>query len=1086
MSDSKGSKKISLKKNVLIDSSVKSSLISKEEHTQFKDKNRVTVSDDKHRVTPESEIKTPDNILPTEKKKKSNAVKFYKENIAATSDINANNDVCQIDTHKSDSTLQALEHIRDMAQDDLNQITHQIEELNDNFTNTVQPRMDERSLRNTFTSNKIKLERHAEIITDEKSGEQRKVIRYRPVVVSEQISRSQKEKQHYRVLSHRNGSNKVSAFFQETGQLADIVNHRGLIHGAFAIKDKFSVDTSADSNTGVHTAKTVAKAALLSTETTAVELINTSTDNAVNAVIRKVKTDIDNEDNDGTKAVKLAATIGADILSDANTIRKHVSEDKYKRRERANDFDKEEYDFNSERLEFKRQKTEFELKQAQRRITDYKDKTDGVSSDSKLHSEKRLENKEKSTIGLENKSTVAPTSEKARAETLTDNQQPIGLYEKRVEKKKAKKAMAEEMAQPHKYVLKIRKSVNSETGRVQPSVRIERKDLSVAEKNNGLVRNTKRNFHRLANGEITLRNSTKRDPNMLQELAEKNFDKLSSRGLNKVKEKAVSDGSDNDTVRAIDGTARVLIGTGKAYDTAKSTALIVRDEARSMLQPVSERVQASVISAEHKILERTSEHRTSMLQPHSEYKKPKSTYDSGFDTKKKHKLYDDNRKKVFQVFKDKEVKQQFLKEITKRATDEVKKVAVGGAVIFLMILMLPILLMGAGGTGAGATIPIISVVSPTEDLDLTKCETYWTELAQNLVKEHKEFVSKHGDGNKFNLASDAVKKLNHDTYKMLAYLSVKSPKKKEMWDFDSAKSEIESIFNDQYEFFSGLSEKTVYEIHTVEREYISDTYAFKGSQWEYSRNDEMNNIYVHYFSRDYEEQAKVWYEVSVYEWDEYDLINDVYIDNGEKLNDPESRWKLHHHRLSLLFPDNPPTIEQWKHVYQEEELIPMTYKTYEYGIKEKKSFDDIINERVNALDEKQKENYEMYLNYYLGHYSFSSPVQPFNITDHAGYNTDVDGSDGLDNSMTVQANNGQEIKAPCDGVLTKTGDHSCSIKNSANKYVMSFDNINLDVSDGNIKKKTVIGSAASGDGIKISLVDDKGNELNPYIYIDWR
>lgn len=1122
-------------------------------------------------------------------KQKSNSKAFYKNQKSSE-----DNTVCHGDTPNSNSyatrTTEALEYLKSEAQAEYDNIISQIEDFDNKYNSETLPLIHQRETDTIREVSRIRLERAFEEVTDPDTGEINKVIRYKPVRVTELIPESQAKSHYYKHLSHKQGSSSISALIQESSQAMRIAAKKGLIHSAFAVSEKIEIPTALESNKPFSLLGTSVKNTLLAGETLAVKSSEIATDKA----LHKLRNEIDRsgEENDGYKTARLTVNIASDIISDIKTIKEYDTEKKEKEAKRELDFEKNQHDRINENLEYQKQKAENKVNVTKDRLgqdntnselhtekhielsdktrieladksivkpnsektradtkfvddttghSAYKSKSDKVSAkkgkfkqssephhgehidlsdkskikhnttknridntignsafikehdkvytqkdlsepSSELHTNEHIELSDKSRIELSDKTTITPNLQKSRTETkivddITNELKPTpnkSIIEKDLEKIQRRKAVKKAEHSPHKYVAKFTNE-SDESGNKRVRIKIERKDLSVNEKKLGIsdvVTNSsslKNEINAIRSGEIELF-GTHKDPTLTKTISDKVQTRAISKAGTALRQKAERDASDSNGFEAAEKTTSLLYSTGKTYDKAKS-----------MLQPAANKVGDMLITAEERIYRLSYEaqcQRQSMLQPKNESKSKRKS------DKQKKRRYEKNRRKNFISFKDAETKKNFINETVVKKAKETGKSFVGivAAAVFIFIVFPIILLGGTSGTSTSTAI-FSMMISPTEDLDLTQSEQYWTELAENLIKEYRNYPNTHTGYDKYK-ANTSITKLIHDPYKLLAYLSVACKNEKGVWDYETAKPYIETIFNEQYELYSK-------ETTEIRKNVTTETKTeYNTSFWIPDEYSIYNTPVGNFNSSDYNSYADLYCSgagertILITTWNKNATVYDVGTNNGEKYENAQTVNYSNEYRLYIEYNIQDGGVWGiWKLEYEYQTWYDEEYKTLEYGIKQKKDFDTIITELSSVFDDEQEEFYGYYNDFKLGHQTFSAPVNPFNVIKYAGYNTDVNQSDGLNNSITVSAALGQDITCPCNGTITKAGENSISIYYPTNHSTVYIDNI-VPAVTGTVQKKAVIGKASSNE-IVITVIDEDGNYQNPYLLIDW-
>lgn len=975
-------------------------------------------------------------------------------------------------------TAEALQFIENAALSTLKTVNDKIAENDKLLEDRIHSIDIEKDVKNTIEVKKIKFSRDFEIITDKTTGEQKKKITYKPEIITERISANsfQAQKMKYRVLSHKTGSNfisssSISQLSQELMQTAQIAAKKGVLHAAVAVSNK--VETPLRNYKLLNGTLSAVKNTALAAETLAV----TSSEKIVDSTINTMKNKLDESgrDSESYKASKIIVTLTSDIVTDLGTIKKHTKDKFENRFDSKKDFLEKQHDISKDKLEKEKKKAEQAVEKSQQRVENYKPSENVENTNNNLHSIEKNGLKEQTRLKMQDKTTVKTSADKSRVDSKinTDTVQKMppkrrfvtntpngeSVVERLIENNRVNNAISQSATTPHKFVVK-HKLVKIDGKRVL-KFEVSKEELRVRPTKKMFALRAVNSISDIANGRLEF---GEKDPTLLSKLSSNAKNRLITRGAVALREEIQKDGGDNDAVRAIDTTITQFQNVGKTYDSAKRVVSSARSSAQSALQPLNNKLENALISTQQKTNSYLSEvrgNRQSLLQPKS------SSQKTDFKKAEKKKK---NRHHVYVEFRDRETRNALMKKFSEALVKKAKTVVSVGAV-FLMIMILPLIIGGGNSGVVSGTLAFGAVTSPTEDIDMTLSEQRWTELAENLIKEFRNFPTTHS-GDKYVVADDSVAQLSHDTFKLLAYLSVKCQNDKGVWDYESAKEEIEAIFNEQYELSSEKKVVPCKIVETIE------------NRWEDNMIYEIGtSSFGEYDSAGYTWYAENGYsEICVHSEMSDFVIEDVYILDGAKYDEPTdiTVTKVYQIFLDYTYSSG---YEFWKDYEKFYSWTDSEFVSYEYGIKEKKSFDTIITERLENFTEEQREMYELYLMFNLAHQSFYAPVKPTSVTDYAGYNTDVNQTDGLDNSITVSTSVGNDVYAPCSGILTKTAETSISIYNPSNQSTIYLEGVIANTTES-ITKKTVIGKA-SGDSIKITIKDKDGNYQNPYLFIDW-
>ena len=200
-------------------------------------------------------------------------------------------------------------------------------------------------------------------------------------------------------------------------------------------------------------------------------------------------------------------------------------------------------------------------------------------------------------------------------------------------------------------------------------------------------------------------------------------------------------------------------------------------------------------------------------------------------------------------------------------------------------------------------------------------------------------------------------------------------------------------------------------------------------------------------------------------------------------------------QITLVFDymDNGEYQEYWKYTEQRQEYFEYDYYILEYAIRENtidvdesywtdtdeswqdNNFDKLIYNRVLGMTDEEKELFDGYYEFNMGHQELKNPYAEAQIAKYPGYNNDIYGDMSLENSIVLYSSAGQEILCGMDGEITV-------IDNGFSVYNEKFGTLYY---EGAAISNTVTGkkgepiATATGDKLKITFIDNDGNYLNP-------
>lgn len=483
-----------------------------------------------------------------------------------------------------------------------------------------------------------------------------------------------------------------------------------------------------------------------------------------------------------------------------------------------------------------------------------------------------------------------------------------------------------------------------------------------------------------------------------------------------------------------------------------------------------------------------------------ENKKKSSKSDS--KQQQKNQIKKKHQKKVY---KKKNAVSEVLEDLKRFAARKAKGVGVILAIIALMILY-PVfsLTMCSGGTpiesGMGTAAEIL--ISPCSTVDLGQCDLYYTELAKNMIHMHQNIDSYYVDYNKYVCLTE-INEISHSPEKLVPYVAVKalSDNGGDDWNFEQAKPYIEDVFNSQYEFYTN-------EVHEIRKNVTTVTYrnentyysALGSSEYNLERpegadipNPLKSELYTHYANTYTHIELPI---INGYIENTLDCVG-VYTDeNGQttEYDDMQTITFQNFWQITLVFDYiDGEYQEYWVYTEQQQDYFEYDYYILEYAIKENamdvpdsywtdtdlrwldNNFDKLIYNRVLAMNEDEQELFDGYFEYNMGHQELKTPYAEAEIARYPGYNNDIYGDMSLENGIVLYSSPGQQIICGMDGEITAT-ENGFSIYNK--KYgTLYYEGAAVpNVSTG--VKGTPI-STATGNTLKITVIDKDGNYINP-------
>ena len=483
-------------------------------------------------------------------------------------------------------------------------------------------------------------------------------------------------------------------------------------------------------------------------------------------------------------------------------------------------------------------------------------------------------------------------------------------------------------------------------------------------------------------------------------------------------------------------------------------------------------------------------------------KKKKSTKSDSKQQQKK-QIKKNHQKKVYK--KKKNAVSEVFDDIKRFGARRAKGIGVILAIIALTILI-PVfsLTMCGGGTpiesGMGTAAEIL--ISPCSTVDLGQCDLYYTELARNMIDMHQNIDRYYVDYNKYVCLTE-INEISHSPEKLVPYVAVKalSDNGGDDWNFEQAKPYIEDVFNSQYEFYAN-------EVHEIRKNVTTVTYrnentyysALGSSEYNLERpegadipNPLKSELYTHYANTYTHIELPI---INGYIENTLDCVG-VYTDeNGQttEYDDMQTITFQNFWQITLVFDYiDGEYQEYWVYTEQQQDYFEYDYYILEYAIKENamdvpdsywtdtdlrwldNNFDKLIYNRVLAMNEDEQELFDGYFEYNMGHQELKTPYAEAEIARYPGYNNDIYGDMSLENGIVLYSSPGQQIICGMDGEITAT-ENGFSVYNK--KYgTLYYEGATVpNVSTG--VKGTPI-STATGNTLKITVIDKDGNYINP-------
>lgn len=839
----------------------------------------------------------------------------------------------------------------------------------------------------------------------------------------------------------------------------DIADKGGVIHAVVDLGDKIKIEgvnAPEPLKKGISGVAATAKGA----ETLAVGTVKGMGKFSVEIAKEKLYEEIHKgiSENEGTQA---AYVIGIRAIDVYKVLHEHTKYKKAVKRDKAGN---DVADVNVSRY------------LAEKEENKYQKKKDGLSEEKKAAdystynarkeyeaAKARLENYQRS------KGIPVPEAPKAPISEIVQEKPKLTKTEKKIEKTKLKLRSV----QNHKYKLKRQKVFDEKKGKVVSKIGLARVEVTGATPMTAWQ--TKKKLEGLA----------VRDTAM------------------SMRRKAMRDGGDNAGVEAANfaitasQSAKRFIKTidskEKAFREKRYEQKLHELENKKGLENVSENSKKPYEKSEKKSPEsKTSERKKKRSKSESKQQQKRQI-------KKKH------QKKVYK--KKKSAASEVANDVKNFIFRKIKGIGIVLALIAAVILfpVLGLTMCGGGGAavqnGMGTAAAIL--ISPCDTVDLGLCDLYYTELAKDMIDVHQNIENYYVDYDKYVCLTE-INEITHSPEKLLPCVAVNtlSGSGEDEWNFEQAKPYIENIFNEQYEFYTN-------EIHEVRKNVTTVTYSNEDSYYSAFGTSEYNlerpegaAIPNPLKSEYYTGYAHTYTHVEVpiingYIENTLDCIG-VYTDeNGQTAEYDEMQTMTFYNlwQITLVFDytEDGEYQEYWKYTEQRQEYFEYDYYILEYAIRENtidvdesywtdtdeswqdNNFDKLIYNRVLGMTEDERELFDGYYEFNMGHQELKNPYAEAQIAKYPGYNNDIYGDMSLENSIVLYSSAGQEILCGMDGEITV-------IDNGFSVYNEKFGTLYY---DGAAISNTVTGkkgepiATATGDMLKITFIDNDGNYLNP-------
>lgn len=838
--------------------------------------------------------------------------------------------------------------------------------------------------------------------------------------------------------------------------IKDITDKGGVIHAVVDLGDKIRIEgnnTPKPLKAVVDTAKNVALGAETGVTESAKSIGNFSIEIAKSKITEEINKGV--SENEATEA---AYVIGMKMFDVYKILDEHSKFKKAVRRDIAGDdiVDTEVSKFLAEKDERKFQKTQDKLKE-QKAAADNTAKSARAEYEA---AKKRLEGYKKRVAGTEDK------TEPKKSEDIS----------KKDNGSKAEKKHNGENSPKNVNVTEAKSVSNGE----KKAEVLTKTDKKIEQTKQKLKLNQKHKDKVTAQKTPTAWNTAKKLDGYFV-----------GTGIQSMRRKAMRDGGDNSAVQATDFAVTAL-------QKANRTIKVFDEKERAFKEKA---LKKKLTKLDNK---KNLETAASKLREHSDTKavskeKPKKKTSQKQKSANQNKLRQKKRQQKL-------VRNNFVEKSKEAVKNKVKELAGAalkrsGSIVVIIILgllvpvMFPVMSLSGSGVTGGIEGFIGSAVSPCDTNDLSLSEQYYTELAKNLIEQHRNIRDYYVGYDNYSCLTE-IDKIDHSPQKLLPYLAVSamSVSDSDSWDFETAQPFIESLFDSLYELYTNEIYEVRKHVTQTSDTQESDEFPLGGSTYTLSDGTTFD-------SADYAGYANTYtyVEVMVASGRESVTYSDVgkYTDSSGFTHEYDTAQDITYDNywdLKLIYQWNGEEYtEHWRYYTECQEYYEYDYATLEYAIREKdisvydsywtdtdsdwqdNNFDKLIYNQYCDMSDEDKELFDTYYAFFMGHQIFDMPFENAEISKYAGYNTDINGDMSLDQSFELKTYDGQEIKCGMDGEITLI-ERGFYVYNE--KYGTIYYDGAASPSVSSAKQGDVI-SSSTGDVLRITYIDNEGNYINP-------
>ncbi len=414
---------------------------------------------------------------------------------------------------------------------------------------------------------------------------------------------------------------------------------------------------------------------------------------------------------------------------------------------------------------------------------------------------------------------------------------------------------------------------------------------------------------------------------------------------------------------------------------------------------------------------------------------------------------------------------------------------IGGIVVLIAaIVLLPIFLLMSCGSGTSASIS--DFVAPFSDGDLTNMDVYFTELAKNAIDKNDNIEEYYGDYDDYRCITE-IGELYHNPLKFIPYIGAKisGNTDSDIEDIDvmeTARPYIEEVFNSVYEFNAEeIIEKRnrVWTVKDIEEE--SSYYNLGGSQYTINGLVFDSADYTGYMSTEYTYSDVVVWEGYIDKTIENVGKYDDYNGNTIELDEAQPITFSNHYKLYLIFEwsdENEAYYEKWLLRYDDQEYEEYDYYILQYGITQKENFDTLMDSLIENLNDTEKEYFDNYSEFFMGHQQFDYPFENGTIVTNYGYGTTIGKDTSFIPYIEMSSNIGDEIKCGMEGkIIPIEGGNGFAV---TSKKIGSIYYENCTIPENNYAERGEVVSVCTGDRLRITFIDKDGNSQNPIFLFD--